>query len=176
LCIRKFFLWEYHYIPKPVQILEIFPLHWFVPKRIVGLWLSLILARNSDVKLEQLFLLNIRFMGFHNYCFCILFWSFRADFAPRCPLSQWSLFMRNRRFSADFGLLLRDITPFRRSLCRILCCTDTTASLADAPVDGDVRKVSHWGGPDDSFDSTSSLFNWYRLQVTNPDVPGSRRE
>jgi hypothetical protein len=36
-------------------ISEIFSLHWFVPKRIVGLWLSLILARNSDVKLEQLF-------------------------------------------------------------------------------------------------------------------------
>jgi hypothetical protein len=32
-------------------------------------------------------------------------------------------------------------------------------SLGDAPVDGDMRKASHSGRPDDSLDSTSSLFN-----------------
>jgi hypothetical protein len=160
LWIKKFFLWEHHCFPKCEEITEIFPLHWFVPQGSVRCWLSSIPARSSDIQLEQLFSLVVRFLRFHNCC----------------PLFQWSLFMGNHRRSADFGLLLRDLSPIRRSICSILCCADVTVSLRDTPVDWDLRKVSHLGGPDDSLDSTSSLFDWSGLPVTNPDVQGSRRE
>jgi hypothetical protein len=47
--------------------------------------------------------------------------------------------------STGFGLL-RDIIPLRRSLYRILRCNDATVSLGDAPVDRNLKKISHSGG------------------------------
>jgi hypothetical protein len=43
-------------------------------------------------------------------------------------------------------------------------------SFGDSPVDGNLRKVSHSGGPDESLDSAFSLLDLSRLQMTDPDV------
>jgi hypothetical protein len=55
---------------------------------------------------------------------------------------------------SGLGPLLRDISPLHHSLCCILSCKDATVSLGDAPVDRDLKKVSHSGGHDNSLDST----------------------
>jgi hypothetical protein len=51
-------------LAKCEEITERFPLHWFVPKRFLGFWLSSIPAGSSDLRLEQRFLLADRFFRF----------------------------------------------------------------------------------------------------------------
>jgi hypothetical protein len=77
-----------------------------------------------------------------------------VDFARHCPLFQFPLLMEDSPRSPDFGPLLTDISPLHHSRCHILCCAEATISLGDAPVDRDLKTVSHSDGHIDLVDST----------------------